>query len=182
MSLIGELRRRNVLRVAAAYVALGWLLVEMAETIFPLFGFDDGPARMVVILLAVGFVPTMIFSWVFEFTPEGLKRESEVDRSRSITTQTGKRIDRIFLVVLALAAVTIHQLGLLPLLLDPEALGEAVGRLGVWGPLIFVAAFAAMEPFFVPGIAFMLGMAWLLNRDFPPGLLQEYADLPWPFT
>ena len=63
MSLFNELKRRNVLRVGAAYVVVAWLLIQVAETIFPLFGFDDTPARIVVIVLAIGLVPSMIFAW-----------------------------------------------------------------------------------------------------------------------
>ena len=103
MSLLGELKRRNVFRVGAAYVVVSWLLIQVAETIFPLFGFDDTPARIVVIVLAIGLIPTVIFAWAFELTAEGLKRESEVDRSQSITTHTGRGLDRMIMVVLALA-------------------------------------------------------------------------------
>jgi len=103
MSLFGEFKRRNVFRVGAAYVVTSWLLVQVAETIFPLFGFDDTPARIVVIVLAIGLIPTLVFAWAFELTPAGLKKESEVDRSQPITPRTGKRLDRIIMVVLALA-------------------------------------------------------------------------------
>jgi len=103
LSFFEELRRRNVLRVGAAYVVTAWLLIQVAETIFPLFGLGDTPARIVVTLLAIGLVPVLIFAWAFELTPEGLKREHEVDRSRSITVQTGRRLDRTIMVVLALA-------------------------------------------------------------------------------
>lgn len=103
MSLFNELKRRNVLRVAAAYAVAAWLLIQVAETIFPLFGFDDAPARILVIVLAIGFIPALIFAWAFEMTPEGLKKESEVDRSQSVTPQTGKQLDRMIMAVLALA-------------------------------------------------------------------------------
>ena len=103
MSFFNELKRRNVLRVAAAYVVMAWLLIQVAETIFPLFGFDDAPARIVVMVLAIGFIPAMIFAWAFEMTSEGLKKESEVDRTQSITPNTGKKLDRMIMVVLALA-------------------------------------------------------------------------------
>ena len=83
MTLFKELKRRNVLRIAAAYVVAAWLLIQVAETIFPLFGFDDAPARVIVIMLAIGFVPTMVFAWVFELTPEGLRKESDVDHESS---------------------------------------------------------------------------------------------------
>jgi TolB-like protein/Tfp pilus assembly protein PilF len=103
LSFFNELNRRNVLRVGAAYVVGAWLLIQVAETIFPLFGFDDAPARIVVIVLAIVFVPVLILAWAFELTPEGLKKESEVDRTQSIAPNTGKKLDRMIMVVLALA-------------------------------------------------------------------------------
>ena len=103
MSFLNELKRRNVLRVGAAYVVCSWLLIQVAETIFPLFGYGDTPARLVVIILAIAFIPSLIFAWVFEITPEGLKRDADVVREQSITQTTGKKLDRIILVVLALA-------------------------------------------------------------------------------
>jgi len=103
MSLYLELKRRNVIRVAIAYLAGSWLLVEVAETIFPLFGFDDTPARILVVVLAIGFPLFLLFSWVFEITPEGLKKEKDIDRTASLTHKTGKQLDRIIIVLLALA-------------------------------------------------------------------------------
>jgi len=103
MSLYRELKHRNVLRVAIAYLAGSWLLVEIAETVFPLYGFGDTPARIVVTLLAIGFPLFLLFSWVFEFTPEGLKLETDIKREESITPQTGKKLDRVIIVLLALA-------------------------------------------------------------------------------
>ena len=103
MSFLNELKRRNVLRVGAAYVVGSWLLIQVAETIFPLFGYSDTPARLVVIVLAIAFIPSLVFSWVFEITPEGLRRDVDVDRDHSVTQVTGKKLDRIILVVLALA-------------------------------------------------------------------------------
>lgn len=61
-------------------MVVAWLIVQVAETIFPLFGFGDTPARIVVIVLAVGLVPSMIISRVFELTPEGFKKEKDIDR------------------------------------------------------------------------------------------------------
>ena len=103
MSLFTELNRRNVFRVGAAYAVVAWLLIQVAETIFPLFGFDDSPARIVVIVLAIGFLPTLVFAWAFEMTPEGLKKEKDVDRSQSVTPYTGKKLDGMILVALVLA-------------------------------------------------------------------------------
>jgi len=103
MSFFGELKRRNVIRVGAAYVVAAWLVIQVVETIFPAFGFGDAAVRIVTIVFAIGLVPVLIFAWAFELTPEGLKKESEVDRSESITPQTGRKLDRVIMVVLALA-------------------------------------------------------------------------------
>jgi adenylate cyclase len=102
-SLVGELRRRNVFRMAGLYLVGAWLLVQVASTVLPLFGAPEWMPRSVVILLALGFVPALLFAWVFEITPEGLRRESEVDRRHSITPQTGHRMEHATVVLLALA-------------------------------------------------------------------------------
>lgn len=103
MSFIGELKQRNVLRVGTAYVVIAWLVIQVVETILPAFGFGDAAVRIVTIIFGIGLVPTVIFAWAFELTPEGLKKESEVDRSQSVAPQTGKKLDRVIMLVLALA-------------------------------------------------------------------------------
>lgn len=103
MSLYYELKRRNVLRVAAAYIVTSWLLIQVVETIFPLFGFGDTPARLTVIVLAIGFLPAMVLAWVFELTPEGLKRDRDVDRSKPRSEIADQRLDRVIMLVLAVA-------------------------------------------------------------------------------
>ena len=89
--------------MGAAYVVATWLIIQVTETIFPLFGFGDTPARIVVIVLAIGFIPAMILAWAFELTPEGIKKESEVDRTQSIAPHTGKKLDQMIMLALALA-------------------------------------------------------------------------------
>ena len=103
MWLFTELKRRNVFRVGAAYAVASWLLIQIAETILPIFGFNDGPARIVVIVLAIGFPLVLVFSWLYELTPEGLQLERDVDHSRSVAHHTGKKLDRAIIVVLVLA-------------------------------------------------------------------------------
>jgi TolB-like protein len=103
MSLFEELKRRNVFRMAGLYVVGAWLVTQVAGTVLPMFGAPDWIGRSLVVLLAIGFVPTMLFSWIYELTPEGLKRESEIDRDTSITSLTARRIDRSITVVLVLA-------------------------------------------------------------------------------
>ncbi len=93
MRWITKLRRRNVLRVATAYIVTAWPIVQVVETIFPAFGFGDMAIRIVIIALAIAFIPALVLSWAFEITPEGLKREVEVAREESITRFTGKKIE-----------------------------------------------------------------------------------------
>src|SRR5205807_4213461 len=102
-SFFAELRRRNVIRFAGLYLVGAWLLVQVASTVLPMFGAPDWLPRSVVILLALGFLPALIFSWVFELTPEGLKRDAEVAPEQSIAPQTARRMDRMIIVVLVLA-------------------------------------------------------------------------------
>ena len=105
MSLFNELKRRNVIRVGTAYIVLAWLVIQVAETIFPAFGFGDAPVRIAATLGLLGFIPTLIFAWAFEITPDGVRKESEVDRNASITGRTGKLLDRLILVFLVIAVI-----------------------------------------------------------------------------
>jgi hypothetical protein len=102
-SFFGELRRRDVIRMTGLYLVGAWLVVQVAGTVLPMFGAPEWLPRTIVVLLAIGFVPAVIFSWVFEITPEGLKCEQDVAPEQSITPQTGRRMDRIIIVVLVLA-------------------------------------------------------------------------------
>src|SRR5438128_4735343 len=98
-----ELKRRNVIRFAGLYLVGAWLLTQVASTVLPMFGAPDWLPRSIVILLAIAFVPALIFSWVFELTPEGLKRDEDVRPEESIAPQTARRMDRMIIVVLVLA-------------------------------------------------------------------------------
>lgn len=103
MSLFSELKRRNVLRVAIGYLAAAWLLIQIVETLFPVFELSDASIRLVVILLVIGFPIVVILAWVYEWTPEGVMLERDIDRSASATHHTGKRLDRAIIVVLAIS-------------------------------------------------------------------------------
>ena len=103
MGFISELKRRNVIRMAGLYLVGAWLVVQVASTLLPMFDAPAWAPRAVVVALAVAFLPAMLFSWVYELTPEGLKRESEIDRSASITQGTGQRIEHLMVVLLAIA-------------------------------------------------------------------------------
>ena len=98
MGFVAELKRRNVIRMAGLYLVGAWLVVQVASTLLPMFAAPDWAPRAVVIALVALFLPVMVFSWVYELTPEGLKRESEIDRSASITQSTGQRIEHVMVV------------------------------------------------------------------------------------
>jgi len=128
MSLYHELKRRNVFRVAIAYLALAWLLTEVSGTLFPAFGIPDWGVRFVVIVFALGFIPALVISWAYEITPEGVKREKEVVRDASITHLTAKRLDgvTIGLIVLALAFLLADRFWMSPRLAVQPALPTEV--------------------------------------------------------
>src|SRR5438105_555693 len=102
-NLFSELKRRNVLRMAGLYLVGAWLVVQVAGTVLPMFGVPEWLPRTIVVLLVIGFVPAVIFSWVFQLTPQGLKREDDLAPEQSITPQTGHWMDRMIIVVLVLA-------------------------------------------------------------------------------
>jgi adenylate cyclase len=103
MSLFAELKRRNVIRMAGLYLVGAWLIAQVAETILPAFEVPNWVMRMILVLLALGFVPALVFAWIFELTPAGIKRDAEIDRAASIAPQTAQRMNRIFIAVLVLA-------------------------------------------------------------------------------
>ena len=103
MNFLAELRRRNVIRMAGLYLVGAWLIVQVASTIFPAFELPGWALRGVILVLAIGFIPALVFSWVFELTPQGIKRDAEVPTGQSIAPQTARRMDRMLLVVMALA-------------------------------------------------------------------------------
>jgi len=123
MSFYTELKRRNVFRVAVAYLAAAWLLTEVAGTVLPIFGFGDGPARVVIILLAIGFPLFLVFSWVFEFTPQGLMLEKEIADKRPAVRWGVKKLDRAIIVLLALA---LGYFAVDKFVLEPARLAEVV--------------------------------------------------------
>src|SRR5438067_12154739 len=98
-----ELKRRNVIRFAGLYLVGAWLLTQVASTVLPMFGAPDWLPRSIVILLVIGFVPALIFSWVFELTPQGLKRDEDVPPEQSIAPQTGRRMNLMIIAVLVIA-------------------------------------------------------------------------------
>jgi len=105
MSFFEELKRRNVVRVGIAYIIAAWLLLQLTDVLVELLELPDTAGKFVVLLLIIGFIPALIFAWAFEMTPEGIKREKDVDRSQSIANKTGRKLDYTIVGVLALALV-----------------------------------------------------------------------------
>ncbi len=105
MSLFNELKRRNVFRVAIAYLIASWLLIQLADILVPMLTLPEWVSRLILLLLLILFVPTLIGAWALELTPEGVKLEKDVDRSDSITPSTGKRLNAAMIGALAIAVV-----------------------------------------------------------------------------
>ncbi len=93
MSLASELQRRNVFRVAAAYLVVGWLLTEVLTSILPTVGAPEWIANAVIWIFALGFVPTLVLAWVFEITPDGLRTQAALDKEGHVRQRQGSRLD-----------------------------------------------------------------------------------------
>jgi len=102
-SVWGELRRRNVFKVAVAYAIVVWVLVEVAATVFPILQLPEWTVTLVTMLLLLGFPVALFLSWAYELTPEGIKPAHEVKQSESITHLTGRKLDFIIIGVMVLA-------------------------------------------------------------------------------
>ncbi len=98
MSFVTELRRRNVFRVAAAYLVVGWLLTEVLTTILPTLGAPEWASRAVILIFAFGFIPAVVLSWFYEISADGVKLDREVDREDPANRQAAKRFERLSIV------------------------------------------------------------------------------------
>ncbi len=103
LQLFKELQRRNVVRVAIGYIVSTWLLAQVADLVLENIGAPDWVMKTIMLVLALGFPVVLFFSWAYEVTPEGIKRESEIDRTQSITHVTGRKLDRAIFAVLVIA-------------------------------------------------------------------------------
>ena len=103
MSFLKELKRRNVFKVGAAYVVMAWLVAQGVDVFLENFGTPEWVIKTVLLLLVAGFPIALFFAWAFELTPEGIKKEKDVDRSQSITSHTGKSLNNAILVLMAVA-------------------------------------------------------------------------------
>ncbi|HEY5776760.1 MAG TPA: hypothetical protein VIS57_11780, partial [Xanthomonadales bacterium] len=103
MSFFAELKRRNVFKVGVAYAVAAWILLQMIDVVGGILALPVWVPQFMLLLLAVGLVPALIFAWAFEMTPEGVKREKDVDHSQSRVPHTGKKLNSTILFLMALA-------------------------------------------------------------------------------
>src|SRR6266571_6261363 len=92
INFFAELKRRNVYKVAVAYAVVAWLLIQAASIFLPAFDAPPWVMKIFIIVIIFGFPVALIFSWAFEITSEGIKLESEIEQSKSITRRTGRKI------------------------------------------------------------------------------------------
>jgi TolB-like protein/Tfp pilus assembly protein PilF len=123
MSFFDELKRRNVFKVAAAYIIIGWLIMQGGEVMAPALNLPDWVNSLLAFFLILGFPLAVFFAWAFEMTPEGIKKEKDVDRSQSITQVTGQKLNNaiIGLLVVALGYFVFDKF-----VLDPQRDAELV--------------------------------------------------------
>ena len=123
MSFFAELKRRNVVRVGIAYVIGGWLLLQLTDVLSQLLALPEVVGRIIVLLVAIGLPVALFFAWAFEMTPEGVKREKDVDRSQSITNVTGQKLNNVIIgvLVVALTYFAIDKFLLAPDRAQPES-------------------------------------------------------------
>ena len=105
MSFFDELKRRNVIRVGIAYLIVAWLILQFADVVLNNIQAPGWVFQVIMLMLGIGFPVVLLFAWAFEMTPEGIKKERDVDRSKSITPKTGHKLDRTIIVVLVLALI-----------------------------------------------------------------------------
>ncbi|MEX2126080.1 MAG: hypothetical protein WD795_19475 [Woeseia sp.] len=121
VKLFDELKRRNVIRVAIAYAVASWLLLQVADLVIDNISAPGWVMQIFMLALALGFPLVLLFSWAFELTPEGLKREKEVDREQSVTHYTARKLDRITIVLLVLVLLVVGAERMFPATAPPAA-------------------------------------------------------------
>ena len=146
MSFVDELKRRNVFKVCIAYVILAWLLLQVSATLVPALHLPEWLHSAVAFLLILGFPLALFFAWAYELTPEGLKKEKDVDRNQSITPVTGRKLDYFIIGVLVLA---LGYFAYDKFVLGPSRVADQVagsGKVETADKSIAVLAFADMSP------------------------------------
>ncbi|MDH3430311.1 MAG: tetratricopeptide repeat protein [Gammaproteobacteria bacterium] len=161
MGLLSELRRRNVFRVAIAYIIVAWLILQVGDTLAPALRLGDWVNTALAFFLILGFPIALVFAWAFEITPEGLKKEKDVDRAKSVSHLTGRKLDYAIIGLLAVGMFYLvlenHVFRIMPSQTVDEAVQDSVAAAGEAGQSIAVLPFsnrsaAAEDVYFVDGI------------------------------
>jgi TolB-like protein len=150
MTFFDELKRRNVFRVGAAYAVVAWVVLQLLDVLGDIFELPSWGGKLILAILVVGFFLTLVLAWAFELTPEGIKREKDVDRSQSITSQTGRKLDRVIIGVLAVAVayLLVDKLVLQGLVETPETaptVSQEIAAPAAQGPSVAVLPFVNMS-------------------------------------
>ena len=103
MSFLQELKRRNVVKVGIAYAVTTWILMQLTDVVAEILALPEWAPKLILLILLVGFIPALIMAWAFELTPEGIKRDKDVERRDSITPNTGRKLDYTIIVLLGLS-------------------------------------------------------------------------------
>ncbi|MDZ7643296.1 MAG: hypothetical protein U5K76_03070 [Woeseiaceae bacterium] len=111
MSVLQELKRRNVFRIGIAYAVASWVLLQVVDVISPALDLPGWVTRLVLLILGIGLIPVLVFAWAFEITPEGLKKEADVDRTKSIAGETGRKLNYVIIgfLVAAVALLLVER-------------------------------------------------------------------------
>ena len=165
MTLLAELQRRNVIRMAGLYLVVAWLLVQVASVTFPAFELPAWALRGLILLLALGLVPVLIFAWLYELTPEGLRRDAEAAPDAPIAARTRRRMDRMLVAGLAIALAWFA--------LDRYLVAPEVGSGSISGAPATVPA-TAPAPEIEPDPISDKSIAVLAFADMSPGKDSEY--------
>ena len=155
-SLFEELRRRNVIRVGIAYLVAAWVLLQFADLVLENIGAPEWVMQALMLVLALGFPLVLLFAWAFELTPEGIKREKDVDRSESITRHTAHKLDRVTIGLLLVVVLLVVAERFVPEADTPQP--AAVTEEAITDKSIAVLAFQDLSPegnqeYFAEGIS-----------------------------
>ncbi len=178
MSFFKELQRRNVIRIAILYVVAAGFILQGADLLTSVLQLPAWSSQLVFMFLALGFIPALLFSWVYELTPEGLKRETDVNRDQSVPSETGRKIDRLVAILLVLAIASIWLGRLIP---DEAPAGPAAPAEEIAEP---TAAGTTAVPVDAAGIQSSIAVLPFINMSsdveneyFSDGLSEELLNL-----
>ena len=157
IKLFEELKRRNVIRVGIAYLVAAWVVLQIADLVLENIGAPDWVMQAIMLVAALGFPLVLLVSWAFELTPEGIKREKDVDRGESITRQTAQKLDRMTVGLLFVVVLFVVAERLIPAADTPEQ-AAAPATSDVAEKSIAVLAFEDLSPegdqeYFAEGIS-----------------------------